>query len=282
MSQRQFGRRYRLEIGDTGEDGEGITTENLRVAFDIKKTIDSKPNAGVIRVWNMNRNHINQALSGVFKNLRLSVGYNELRLIYVADIIKANVKRSDLDWVTEFECADGGVDYQKAYAALTLAAGSTDQSAVAKLVGQFTEAEVGVIDLPNKRALPRGKVMLGNNRDILNQICRNNQADWSIQDNELIILTSDKVLAEEAVLLSQDTGLIGSPEATDKGLDLTCLLNPSLKVGGLVRVQSISSFYDGDYKIVNIDYSGDALSGDWRCKLSVVRGEFQKVEKDKK
>lgn len=276
---RQYGRRYRLEIGT---ETEGIAIESLRVTFEFTKTIDSKPNSGTVRVYNMNRDNINKVLAGEFKNLRLSVGYNELRLIYVANIIKPSVRREDLDWVIEFECADGDTDYQKAYTAMTLAAGSTDQTAVEKIVGRFAETVAGVVDLPNKRALPRGKVMLGNNRDLLNQLCKNNQADWSIQDGELVILPPDKVLSDEAVLLSQDTGMIGSPEATDNGLELTCLLNPSLKIGGLVRVRSILNHYDGDYKIVNIAYSGDALGGDWTCKLVVIGGKFNKVEKDKK
>ena len=58
---------------------------------------------------------------------------------------------------------------------------------------------------------------------------------WSIQYGSLIFLPKDKVLNDEAVLISQDTGMINAPEQTDDGLEITCLLNPALQIGGLVK-----------------------------------------------
>ena len=93
------------------------------------------------------------------------------------------------------------------------------------------------------------------------------------------MLPAGKVLPGESALLSQETGMIGAPEATDNGLELACLLNPALRVGGMVTVRSILDWFDGDYKIVNMRSSGDILGGDWTTKLVVVGGRFQKAEK---
>ena len=92
------------------------------------------------------------------------------------------------------------------------------------------KVQTGAIDIPNQRKLPRGRVLNGNSRDILTKIARNNKADWSIQDGALIFLPKDKVLNDDAVLISQDTGMINAPEQTDEELELTCLLNPALAV----------------------------------------------------
>jgi hypothetical protein len=124
-------------------------------------------------------------------------------------------------------------------------------------------------------------VLAGNARDVLSRVALNNGADWSVQDGELIMVPTDKVLPGEAVLLSQETGMIGSPEATDNGLELKCLCNPALKVGGLVRVQSLLDYFNGDYKIVHLQHKGDAIGGDWRTELTVIGGKFQKIEKPK-
>lgn len=275
---RQFGRQLRLEIGNATS---GIAISNLRVAFEFQKSIDAKPNPGRIRVWNLNRDHMHQILTGQYDRARLAVGYSELRTIFAGDIIKPRVKREGLDFIIDLECGDGDIDYQTARVATTLKAGATDTQIVGELAKTMTRTSKGAIDVPVTRALPRGKVLVGNTRDVLSKVATNNGADWSVQDGELIMLPAGRVLPGELVLLSQETGMIGAPEATDNGLELACLLNPALRVGGMVTVRSILDYFDGDYKIVNLRSSGDILGGDWTSKLVVVGGKFEKVEKAK-
>ena len=180
------------------------------------------------------------------------------------------------------ECADGHQAYTKSRATTTLKAGATDEQIVQELQKTMPKVQTGAIEIPNQRKLPRGRVLNGNSRDILTRIARNNDANWSIQDGALVFLPKDKVLSDDAVLLSQDTGMINAPEQTDEGLELTCLLNPALQIGGLVQVESILEYFNGEYKIVKLAHSGDGIGGDWQSKLTVVGGKFQKVEKPKK
>ncbi|MCG9064726.1 hypothetical protein LH425_06665 [Laribacter hongkongensis] len=268
----------RLEIGNATS---GLAITSLRVAFEFQKTIDAKPNPGRIRVWNLNRDHMHQILSGQYDRVRLSVGYTELRTIFAGDIIKPRVKREGLDFIVDLEVGDGDIDYQTARVSTTMRAGATDRQIVGDLARTMARSSTGAIDVPVGRALPRGKVLVGNTRDVLSRVATHNGADWSIQDGELIMLPADKVLPGESVVLSQETGMIGAPEATDNGLELSCLLNPELRIGGLVTVRSILDWFNGDYKIVNLRSSGDILGGDWITKLIVVGGKFKKIEKEK-
>lgn len=276
---KQFGRRWKLDISN---DQETLSIEQLRVAFEIDKTINEKPNPAKIQVWNLNRDHINQLLSQDYKKVALSVGYGELRQIYAGDITKTRIQREGLDFVLTLECSDGHQAYTQSRAKTTLKAGATDKQIVEELQKTMPKVQTGAIDIPNQRKLPRGRVLNGNSRDILTKIARNNKADWSIQDGSLIFLPKDKVLSDDAVLISQDTGMINAPEQTDEGLELTCLLNPALQIGGLVKVESIIEYFNGEYKIVKLAHSGDGIGGDWRSKMTVVGGKFQKVENPKK
>lgn len=275
---KQFGRRWKLDISN---DQETLSIEQLRVAFEIDKTINEKPNPAKIQVWNLNRDHINQLLSQDYKKVALSVGYGELRQIYAGDITKTRIQREGLNFVLTLECSDGHQAYTQSRAKTTLKAGATDKQIVEELQKTMPKVQSGAIDVPNQRKLPRGRVLNGNSRDILTKIARNNKADWSIQDGSLIFLPKDKVLSDDAVLISQDTGMINAPEQTDEGLELTCLLNPALQIGGLVKVESIIEYFNGEYKIVKLAHSGDGIGGDWRSKMTVVGGKFQKVEKEK-
>lgn len=92
-----------------------------------------------------------------------------------------------------------------------------------------------------------------------------------------MVLPTDTVLAGDAVLLSQSSGMIGSPEVTDDGLKITTLLNPALRIGGLVRVDSIIPIYNGDYKITSLQDMGDVMAEAWFSTVTCVGGDFQKV-----
>ena len=272
---KQFGRQWKLDISN---EQETLSITQLRVAFEIDKTINEKPNPAKIQVWNLNRNHINKLLSQDYKKAALSVGYNELRQIYSGDITKVRIQRDGLDFVLTLECSDGHVANTQSRAKTTLKAGATDKQIVEEIQKTMPKVQAGAIDIPNKRQLPRGRVLNGDSREILNRVARNNMADWSIQDGSLVFLPKDKVLSDDAVLISQDTGMINAPEQTDDGLEITCLLNPALQIGGLIKLESIIEYFNGEYKVVKLAHSGDGMGGDWHSKMTVVGGKFQKVD----
>ncbi|ODS43191.1 hypothetical protein BGK37_12345 [Pasteurella multocida] len=275
---KQFGRQWKVELSN---ENETLIIEQLRVSFEIDKTINEKPNPAKISIWNLNRTHINQALSQSFKKLTLLVGYHELRTIYSGDINKIKVRRDGLDFILDIECSDGFKAYTESRVSSTLKKGATDEQIVKEIQKTMPKVNESAVDIPNKRQLPRGRVMNGDSREVLNRIARNNNADWSIQDGNLVFLPKDKVLNDDIVLLSQETGMLGMPEQTDDGLELSCLLNPALQIGGLVNVKSILEYFNGEYKIVKLSHSGDGLGGDWISKLTVIGGKFKKVEKKK-
>jgi len=275
---RQFGRQFQLDIIGKSDT---LVINNLRISFDIDKTINEKPNPATIRVWNLNRSHLNQILSGAFDKVALSVGYQTLTQIYSGDITKARVQRHDLDFILTLECADGFRAYTQARITSTLKSGSNDDQILTELSKTLPNVSLGTVEVTNKRKLPRGKVMNGDTRELLNRLARNSGADWSIQDGELVFLPKNKVLKAEAILISQETGMVNAPEHTDDGLELQCLLNPQLAIGGLVEVKSILDYFNGQYKVVKLLHSGDAMEGDWLSKMTVVGGQFQPVEKNK-
>lgn len=275
---RQFGRQFQLDIIGKSDT---LVINNLRISFDIDKTINEKPNPATIRVWNLNRSHLNQILSGAFDKVALSVGYHTLTQIYSGDITKASVQRHDLDFILTLECADGFRAYTQARITSTLKSGSNDEQILTELSKTLPNVNLGTVEVTNKRKLPRGKVMNGDTRELLNRLARNSGADWSIQDGELVFLPKNKVLKAEAILISQETGMVNAPEHTDDGLELQCLLNPQLAIGGLVEVKSILDYFNGQYKVVKLLHSGDAMGGDWLSKVTVVGGQFQPVGKDK-
>ncbi|AKJ42826.1 phage protein [Pragia fontium] len=272
---RQFNRQFRLDIGD---ENDGISINNLRVEFSISKTIDKKPNPAQIKIWNLNQSHREQLISLQFKYLKLFVGYDRLNMIYAGNIKTTKVVRDGLDILIELECADGDVDYRNSFISRSLASGCTDQHIIQALSDSMKNTQPGSIDIQSESSLPRGKVLHGASRDLLSDIAIKHNADWSIQDGELVFLPNDRFLNKEITVLSQETGMIGSPLTSDKDLEVCCLLNPQIQVGSKVRIESIESIHNGDYKVISVLHQGDAIGGDWKTTLRLINKREEKNE----
>jgi hypothetical protein len=273
---KQFGRQIRLYVGN-GKTG--FECSQLRISFEVTKTIGSEPNPAKIRVYNLNESKRNAIRNKEYNKVILWVGYSEMRVIYAGDIVKGNIRRDGLDIITEMECGDGANAIIYARVSKTLSAGASDTAIVNETLRDMDGISTGVSDIPNARILPRGKALVGNARDILSQVARNNKADWSVQDGSLLMLPKDKALeADEGFILSKDTGMIGSPEETGDGLKVTCLLNPALRIGSMVRVESILKHFNGDYKITELSHSGDYMADNWSTQITCIGGQFRKVK----
>lgn len=140
---RLYGRRYRLELSKAGEY---LVVEKLRVAFELTKSADSTPNQIRVRIWNLSRERIDQLLRGDFQSARLWAGYEELRLLFLADIIKIGVKREDMDWIVELECGDGDRDYHQSYVSQTLSAGTSSERLVGAALASMPNTSLGQLE----------------------------------------------------------------------------------------------------------------------------------------
>lgn len=271
---RRFGRRYQLVIGN---EKESLIIDQLRMSFECEKTIKPDPNLSVIRVYNLSESTRDRITSGEFKYLRFEAGYDELGLLFMGDILNPVVRKDGADIITEIEVADGFKAITQSVSNVTLKAGSTDKD-IAKAV--MKSIDVGVIDTPISKPLPRGKVLNGDSRFIMNNIAKNQNADWSVQDGKLNVLPKDKVISNgEGFVISQETGLIGTPEKSEAGMELIYLLEPRIAIGSLIRVESILKQYNGDYKVTDIKMKGDTHADDWYSHITCIGGKFKNAKK---
>lgn len=274
----QYGREYKLTIGGSGES---IVIEKLRIAFDIEKTISSDPNPATFEIYNLSASNRNLISSGEYDRIQFDGGYEDgILTMFIGWINDVENRIDGDDKITVVTCSDGQKDYRESRTATTVAKGSTDKQIVAEVLKDMPNTGEGVQEIPTIKQLPRGKTLVGNSRDILSTIAKNQNADWSIQDGELLILPKDKALAnDEGFLISCDTGMIGSPRKTSDGLEVECYLNNLMKVGQLCRIESLVSEFSGDYKITKLNMRGDFMSNDWKSILQVQGGEFTPVAK---
>lgn len=279
---KQFGRSYVLRLGNGKES---IEIRDLRISFSCVKSLTSEPNPATLKIYNLNESSRNRVTSGEFNQAYLMVGYGgDLGLVFSGDIINPVMRKDDTDWITELECGDGYNEINKSRTNVTIAKNTGQKDVIKKLSGDMSESASSgaMVSLPNDKKLPRAKTMIGNTRDHMTKIAKNNDADWTIQDGKLIVLPKKEAIEDKTgYVLSQETGMIGSPEKSDSGIEVTCLLNTSIKVGSLIRIQSIIKAYSGDFKVTDIEITGDSHSDEWYSKITCVGGKFQNANAKK-
>src|SRR5690606_17956957 len=115
----------------------------------------------------------------------------------------------------------------------------------------------------------------------MNMLTKRQNLTWSIQNDQLQILTPDRATFETTVLLASDTGLINIPsrkkvinlnalkvkdgEKTESGITCTALLNGEIKVGRLITIKS--NDLDGLFRVEKVKYVGDTHGQPWYCEV---------------
>lgn len=76
-----------------------------------------------------------------------------------------------------------------------------------------------------------------------------------IDDDLLIVKDSGRVIRGAVRVLNLDSGLVGIPKATEKGLDATFLIDRETKLGGMLRLDSrMNKALNGDYSIDQLKF----------------------------
>jgi len=121
--------------------------------------------------------------------------------------------------------------------------------------------------------LVRPKVLVGNSVAVVQEMLGPDQK-WFIDDERLNILRPDEVVSSFVPLISAETGLLNTPSAQKKEVTLTTMMNPSVKVGGLFKLVSVTAPHlNGVYKTSIINYSGDTDGNDWQQQITATVAE---------
>lgn len=257
----QFGRVCQLIVG---KDGSGIKISELRMRFDIKKSSDENPNTAKIEIYNLNPEHQNQLLKE-WADIQLLAGYQGTeRLIFSGQIRTATPKIQGTDRIITIESGDGDREILRGFVNKTLTKGCTANQVVAAC-----QSSMFGVPSAHKDSLDtvysRGRVLSGRASDVLTKQTKQDGAQWSIQDGQMLLLKGDNVRPNAVWLINQSTGMLGSPEPTQDGLKVRTLLNPAYLIGGVAKIDSL--IYQGGIRIESINHKGDTHSDEWVSEL---------------
>jgi hypothetical protein len=261
----QFGRVARLVLGSNGN---GVDLSGLRIRFTITKTSDSSANEAKIEVYNTTPEHAALFIK-VGTDILLMAGYegNE-QMIFTGQVRRGTRHVEGTDRILLIESGDGDQAIDKATVNKTLEKGCTNDD-VAKECQSAMGVPTGHADKLDDKPHTRGKTVSGKASKVMDKVIIKHEAQWSIQDGQLVMLKGSNTRPNAVWLISDSTGMLGSPEETEDGVKVTTLLNPAYLIGGVAKIES--AYYNAGIRIEKIEHAGDTHGAEWSSKLEGTR-----------
>lgn len=277
-----FNRKIKIIIAE-------FESEDIRINFNIEKSLIGYPNLGNIKIYNLSENSRNM-IEEKGLQVQLFAGHEDtgISLLFSGDIINVVHLKIGPDWISEIFSADGINALSTSTINKTLPAGANPEQIYNELVCQMDGVLKGVTEglkdcLSGKKSLLRELQLSGNVKDWLDKISRDCGFDYSINDG-VIETTSENLPLNDvpSVVINQASGMIGSPERTEIGINVKNILLPTLKLGRTIKVESISEqinvgnlFFrkippiknEGIYRIDKLIHIGDNYDNTWETSI---------------
>lgn len=270
-----FNRKVVAIVGD-------VRVEELRCAFQVKKTSTSKPNTAELKITNLSP-ATRAAIQDQALPLIIQAGYPGT----IATIFSGTVRTVDHiwkspDWETTIKSGDGERPFAFATVSECFRAGTPARVVLAKLIESLgldpgsTQATLSQITA----AFTHGYSAAGRASDMLDEILNGLGYEWSIQDGRVQVLKQGDTTREELIHISPESGLIDSPEhGSGDGkkpaphssmVKLKTLLQPRVKPGSRVSLESEG--LTGILRVLTVEHVGDTAggTGSWATTIQAI------------
>jgi hypothetical protein len=288
----QFKRRVNVVI-QSKEDY--LVIEGLRITFTVEKSITPNLDKTNIEIYNLSKK-LRDRIDDKDKKVYLNAGYEDPNKL-MSHIGQGNITLfrhcfEPPNIVTKLTLADGKdvVDTSVSYT------GKENESlydAIKKIV-QKAKADIDFrgasIDEIKNKIMSTGYSIVGRLKDVMDDLAESADADWSVTDDQLRIITRGLYIPGKIILISEESGMIGIPEKADDvntktgkqkkknqgqrsiapGYIVTTLLNPLFMPGSVVRIKSLKQNIDGEFIIRDVTHRGDTHGHEFFSTLKVL------------
>lgn len=282
-----YGRRWRVSVQASA--GTALVVEGLRVQFAVHKAVSTDPSTLDLSIYNLSAESRHRLSSVKDPVVVVEAGYaDSMAQLFAGNARTVSHKREGPSWATKVACGDHELAYQTDVVNQSFGAGQGLADAFRGMATSMSVDASQAMERLGKGDLSgglgqflNGVVLSGNAYGATDKLVRaaDPELSWTIQDGKLLIWKGkETVPAGQGTLLSQTTGLIGSPEyAAPKKVDPTqpalkllkakSLLNPALRPLMLVRMESAT--VTGNFRVNKVTHRGDSHGSEWYSDLEL-------------
>lgn len=271
----------------------GINKHELMISFDVTKGLSSSANKATIELYNLTESHRN-GMGKEFDEVTLEAGYippgggGNVGIIFKGNIRDVEHKRSGPDIITTISCGDGDKALRNATTNKSYPKGTPVKTVVEDIYKELEKNGVkrGEWKFPDDMEpnFKRPYAACGSCWREMNTLGRGKGFYWSIQNGAMEIIPGDGYIGM-ITLINAESGMIDTPTITDNGMKVATLLNPEIRPGRRVKVESTvikMNAQDGIYRVSECTYSGDNRDGDFKVDITGESVSGGKVDEGKK
>lgn len=241
-----------------------VIVRDLDTTFQIRKSLGKEPNTCELVIRNLAK-ATRELVREKPLYVRVDAGYDgQLERLFTGDMSWSESVQRRVTWETTIQLRDGDRSYRYGRVSRSYPAGRDAHTAVrdcARAMGmtaRFTPAAA----LELRAQFGSGLALEGPAQRELTRLLAPFGMSWSIQDHILYILRADETDPRAPILISEDTGMVGTPSfgaPPEKGkapvLKVECLLKPSIIPGG--RITVVSRNIRGVFRVQSVDHTGN-------------------------
>lgn len=280
-----FLRKYELTLGIPGETGVKISA--LNISFNIVKTDDSDQNTAEITIYNLSKqNRILSEKEGATVVLKAGYQDQELKTIFVGDVITASTGRQGPDIITTITCGDGYTPLVESRVNRSYPKGTTVRTILTDVGTRDLNLPLGELNSAKlAEKCSTGLSYMGDAWYVLDSVCRPRHINWSVQDGKFYAIGTQKSSTEQRVFLDKDTGMLDTPEKVakkpgkrkdnpdpDDGIRVRSLLNPEIRPNKLIDIKGefINNGNPVTLKVKKVTHRGELEGGSWETEVEAV------------
>lgn len=194
-------------------------------------------------------------------NMSLYAGYqNTMPLVFKGFVQSCTSYRNSgsTETITDIQAYEGGNLFQYGYINSTITEGTEFKDVLNYMLEDDKETKLGCVS-PDLKPLKKNTTFIGQIMDILNR----NYAGYNtfIEKGQFHILGDDDVIEGELQVITDETGLLGTPRRSNIFTEVDLIFEPQFRIGQFVELISNNDIikqkgFNQVYKIVNIKHYG--------------------------
>lgn len=252
-------RKIKLSIQIDQGNPEALDLSEFKINFHIGQATAETPKAAEIYIYNLSDETMNKLAGSDSEKkdtiVTLEVGYRDtpLETLFKGQVFQ--FRRGRDNQVDRWLCvlAQSG-DHLKNFAVVSrgVPAGTSINNTGKILIAEAENHGVTAGEIPvlSDQKYPRGRVFFGSLYSHMGQFYTENDVFIDMDDGILNANTYVGYRTEPVIILNRDSGMIGMPQMTTEGLKVACAINPKIKRGGRIQVDTTNlqtEAYDIDF-----------------------------------
>lgn len=254
----KFQRNYKLYV-DTSDGDQILIQPPFSIEFDVNRNVLASTNTSSVKIYNLSqetRNSIykDQIDLTTYRSMKLDAGYGDsLSTIFKGNIKQCYSVREGVNFMTTIEGLDGGFAFLNGNTEVNVPKGTPLNGVLETIIQSLPKVNRGAVGNFTSSS-KRSNTFSGNTAELLSEL---SGGGFFIDLEKCYILGDDECITGSIVVITSDSGLLGTPRREQTAITFDMIFEPRLLIGQLVVLNSSTDQnFNGPRKVISVHHRG--------------------------